>query len=318
MNLSSNRIVSIIIVTCAKGDYLKGCLDSLRGQTYPDSEIIVVDNSSIPAFSREISTSYPGIKIFSGSRNLSYCQSLNQGIKMSRGSFTLCLNDDVVLDKEYIREALVGFKGQRVGMVSGKILRSNKNAIDSTGLFLSYWRTAKERGYGLKDRRQFEKSGYIFGVNGAVAFYLREMLEEIKEGEDYFDPDFHFFYEDLDLAWRAQQFGWKGYYVPKAIAYHVRGGSVRIAYGKDRPYARRYLNDALLADLIKNRYLTMIKHESFLSFFIHLPGIILFELFSFGYVLFFRPKIIKTIPGNLRYLPGAVRKRRINFSSLKC
>jgi len=44
--------------------------------------------------------------------------------------------------------------------------------IDSTGLFLTPWRTAKERGYGDKDRGQFGKEGYIFGVNGAVAFII--------------------------------------------------------------------------------------------------------------------------------------------------
>ena len=108
-------------------------------------------------------------------------------------------------------------------MVSAKVLRADGKTIDSTGLFLSVWRTAGERGHGLIDTGRFEREEYIFGVNGAVAFYRRQMLEEIKIGQEYFDPDFHIFYEDLDMAWRAQRAGWRGYYIPQAIAYHARG-----------------------------------------------------------------------------------------------
>src|SRR3989338_6010416 len=92
------------------------------------------------------------------------------------------------------------FVNEKIGMVSGKLLRSDRRIIDSAGLFLSCWRTAKERGYGLKDRGQFEKEEYVFGVNGAAAFYRKKMLDEIKLGSEYFDSDFHIFYEDLDVV----------------------------------------------------------------------------------------------------------------------
>jgi GT2 family glycosyltransferase len=98
------------------------------------------------------------------------------------------------LDKRFIEIVLRGFRiDKRIGMVSGRILRPDGKIIDSTGLFLSPWRTFKERGYGIKDRGQFEKEGYIFGVNGAVVFYHRDMLEEIKVNSEYFDSDFRFF-----------------------------------------------------------------------------------------------------------------------------
>jgi len=78
-------------------------------------------------------------------KNLFYCEALNKEIKMSKGNFTLCLNDDVVLDKGFITEAIRGFLlDPKIGMVSGKILRSDGKTIDSTGLFLSLWRTTKE------------------------------------------------------------------------------------------------------------------------------------------------------------------------------
>lgn len=290
MNEMSNRLVSIIIVTMGRGNYLSLCLDSIKKQTYPKLEVMVIDNSQ---------------------KNLFYCEALNRGIKQSKGSFILCLNDDVILDEKFIEEGLRGFNSNgKVGMVSGKILRYDKKTIDSTGLFLTLWRTAKERGYGRKDKGQFEKEGYIFGVNGAVAFYRKETLEYIKVNSDYFDPDFHIFYEDLDIAWKAQNFGWKGYYIPQAIAYHARGGTVRTDNGIGRSsYARKYLSDELHVDLIKNRYFTIIKNESLFGFILHFFYVALYDFIIWSYILIFRPQLIKIFLSNLDYLKCALKKR---------
>ena len=312
MGEMSKQLVSIVIVTAGINEYIGSCLDSVRGQTHLKLEITVIDNSLNQNFSHNILKHYPDINLCQSQKNLFYCEALNQGIEMSKGDFILCLNDDVVLDKKFIEEALRGFfLDAKVGMVSGKILRCDEKTIDSTGLFLSYWRTAKERGYGLKDTGQFEKEEYIFGVNGAVAFYRREMLKEIKEGREYFDSGFHIFYEDLDIAWRAKRLGWRGYYIPGAVAYHVRGGTVRSDYGMNIPYARRYLSDKLHTDLIKNRYITIIKNESLFDFLLHLPGVFSYDFVMWSYILFFRPRLIKFFLLNLRYLKSALKKRRL-------
>jgi len=311
MEVWSNKIVSVIVPTIAKEGYLKKCLASLAGQTHPPEEIIVMDNSLDVRFRHEIVQTYPSIKLYSSQERLSYCASLNKGISKSSGDFILCLNDDVVLDSRFIAKALRGFLlDPKVGMVSGKILRRDEKTIDTTGLFLSCYRTAKERGYNFKDKGQFEQEGYIFGVGGAVGFYRKDMLEDIKEGEDYFDSDFHFFYEDLDVAWRARLAGWRGYYVPEAIGFHVRGGSVRNKAGIGKPYARRYLDDSLHLDLLKNRYMAIIKNESCLGFLLHLPCMFLYDLVLWSYILLFRTHLIKKFFFQLRYLRMAYAKRR--------
>jgi len=287
-----SKFVSIIVVTKGIENFLDSCLESVKIQTYLEFETIVIDNSKT---------------------NLFYCGTLNKGIRQSKGDFILCLNDDVILDKGFVEKALQGFYiDERIGMVSGKILRPDGVTIDSTGLFLSPWRTVRERGYGLKDIGKFEKKEYIFGVNGAVAFYRKEMLEEIKENDDYFDEDFHIFYEDLDIAWRAQRMGWHAYYIPKAIAYHIRGGTVRNARGIDKPYARKYLSEDLCFDLLKNRYLVLIKNESFLDFLLNLPFIFFYDFLIWSYILLFRPRLIRKFFSNLQYFHSAFRKRSIH------
>lgn len=289
----SNKRVSIIVVAYNPENGLRTSLESIRKQSHKNLEIIVIGNSMLPT---EIENSFPEVKFIQNQNNLFYCQGLNKGINTSSGNFTLCLNDDVILDDRFIEEALKGFEiAERIGMVSGKILRMDRKTIDSTGIFLSVWRTAKERGYGKTDKGQYDKEGYIFGVNGAVAFYRRQMLEEIKIGLEYFDSDFRMFYEDIDIAWRANRLGWKGYYMPKTIAYHVRGKSARIEEGIDKSCARRYLDDNLHFDLFKNRYLTMIKNESLFGFMLHLPFIIFYDISVWLYFFLFRRSMIKKV-----------------------
>jgi GT2 family glycosyltransferase len=293
--LSNSEItVSVIIVTVKAKDYIRLCLDSLLAQSHLPLEIIVMDNSLNPEFAGKLKRMYPSVKIYSSESNLFYTGALNKGIRISQGEFILCLNDDVVLDKDFIQQALTGFLiNEQIGLVSGKILRQDRKTLDSTGLFLSVWRTAKERGYGKPDTGQFQKSGFIFGVSGAAAFYRRKMLEAIKKKDGYFDPDFHMFYEDLDISWRAQKCGWRAYYVPTALIYHVRGGSFRPDSGLNKAIARKYLDDRLHCALIKNRYLTLLKNETFFGFCLHLIPICIYELCAWVYVILFRPKVIK-------------------------
>jgi GT2 family glycosyltransferase len=306
-----NNSVSVIVVFKKQG-YIGSCLDSLQSQTYRDLEIIAIDNSLDDNFSRSIRERYSEVKFYCQDNDISYCQALNLGISQSKGDFLLCLNDDITLDREFIKEAMGAFfLSQQIGGVSGKILRKDGKTIDSTGLFLSLWRSAKERGYGSPDTGQFEERGYIFGVNGAAALYRREMLEAIKVDSDYFDADYHFFYEDLDIAWRAKRLGWRCYYIPEAVAYHIRGASARAPEGIDKPYARRYLNTDLEFDLLKNRYLTLIKNESSVSFLLHLPFTLFYDLAAWIHILIFRPALAIKFFSRTEYLLRAFHKRKI-------
>ena len=219
-------MISVIIATHNRKDLLKRCLDSVRGQGLRDAETIVVDNASADGSVEMVATYYSGVRLIRNTRNLLFCKAYNQGIDAAKGSFVLCLNNDAVLHKDYLKEALFAIgSDNKIGMVSGKILRMDKTTIDSTGLFLGRNRKPIERGYGKKDTGQYEEPGYVFGVCGAATFFRKSMLNGLKDEHGYFDERFGMYYEDLDICWRAQNKGWKAYYTPKAIAYHVRGGT---------------------------------------------------------------------------------------------
>lgn len=245
-------------------------------QSYRDIEIIVVDNGSSDGSAKMVMSGYEGIRLIENKENLFYCRANNQGIEAAGGDFILCLNSDCALDKDYLKNAMTAFLvDERIGMVSGKILRPDKRTIDSTGLFVARSRKPLERGYGKIDKGQYDKPGYVFGVSGSCMLMKKNMLDYIKDGNGYFDEAFEIYYEDLDLCWRAQKKGWKAYYIPEAIAYHERGATA-IGYSGKRGF--RYLSDELKKRYIKNRYKCTKKNDTIEGIILNLPFILLYEI----------------------------------------
>jgi len=278
-------MISIIIVNYNRKDLLRQCLDSVKGQGFQDIETIVVDNASTDGSIEMVAMYYPDVNLIRNTANLLFCKAQNQGIDVSKGNFILCLNSDCVLDKDYLKQVIsaIGLD-TAIGMVSGKILRMDKKTIDSTGLFLSKNRKPVERGYGKMDKGLYNEPGYVFGASGACAFLRKSMLKNIRDKYGYFDERFGMYYEDLDLCWRAQKKGWKAYYNPKALAYHVRGGTALIHKcrgGLNLPY----ICDELKKMYIRNRYLCMKKNDSLRGILLNLPFILLYEIKIWGYML---------------------------------
>jgi GT2 family glycosyltransferase len=279
-------MVSVIIVNYNRKDLLKQCLDSLREQSFKDTEVIAVDNASEDGSVAMVKACYPEVKLIQNTANALFCKAQNQGMDISRGDFILCLNNDVILDKDYLKEILRSIElNSNIGMVSGKILRMDKKTIDSTGLFVGRDRKAVERGYGRIDKGQYSEPGYIFGVSGAAAFLRKSMLLDIKDKNGYFDERFEMYYEDLDLCWRANKKGWKSYYNPKAAAYHVRGGTAMGPGYKAGPIFP-YVSRDLKKRYIINRYRCMIKNDSIFSFLLNLPFILCYDIKLWGYFIF--------------------------------
>lgn len=285
-------MISVIIVNYNKKDLLKKCLDSVRGQDFQDIEIIVVDNASTDGSVELVNVYYPEARLIRNRENLLFCKAQNQGIEASKGAFVLCLNNDAVLCKDYLSEALYSIGlDERIGMVSGKILRMDKKTIDSAGLFLGRNRKPVERGYNKSDKGQYDKAGYIFGVSGAACFLRKAMLDDIKDGNGYFDERFGMYYEDLDICWRARKKAWKAYYNPKAIAYHVRSGTA--AGPKDRKSSiLPYLSEGLRKRYIMNRYLCMRKNDTLMGLLPDLPFILFYDIKIWLYILLTKLKVL--------------------------
>lgn len=305
--------VSIIIVTWNSMQYLPKCLESINNQTYKNKEIIMIDNASndhIKGFIKK----FPNIVFLQNKENLGFSRGQNQGINKSSGDYILALNPDVLMVENFLEEMVRAIELKpEIGAASGKLylirddfaIQKNKKTIDSTGIISLKNRRNLDRGNGIEDIGQFDKLEYIFGVSGAAALYKKEMLEDIKIGDEYFDELFFALKEDVDLSWRSQIMGWKTVYNPCAIAYHARRVTSK---------TRKYLNPELKMHSIKNRYIMILKNETMKNYLRHLPFILLRDLLILGYLPFFETKSIQGLFYILKNLNKISTKRRIIHS----
>jgi len=190
--------VSVIIVHYGPEEMLKGCIESLRAQTFRDFEIIVVDNNRV---------------------NRGFAAGGNVGIRRASGEYVALLNNDARADKYWLEELVLTAEKNYAGMYASKIIRPDKT-IDSAGCIVYQDGNGMCRDRGvpreLYDTRDVRV--YLNGFpSGCAAMYRREMLD--KTG--LFDESFWMYNEDTDLGIRAKKAGWECVYTPYAIVTHL-------------------------------------------------------------------------------------------------
>ncbi|MBI2624327.1 glycosyltransferase family 2 protein [Candidatus Parcubacteria bacterium] len=323
-----NTRFSIILLTYNSAPFLTAVIQSLTAQTGQNWEAIVIDQASrdnTVGLMRQLAGSDRRFKIISNAHNTGFCAGINQGIVMSRGEVILFLNHDAVLERSYLELALATIaRDPQVAAVQGKIFRRDfsrdeairdTNILDTTGLVMLKSRRAIRRGEGEVDHGQYNAAGEVFGVDGAVSFWRREALEDIKLCVDdrceYLDVDFFMYKDDVDLSWRARLAGWKIVYDPLAYGWHQRGAGVNAARDTRAIMAeRRTLNPLAQYHSWKNSHLLQLKNDLAINLLRDLPWWLAKEVASWLYIMVAEPRTLRATADIVRLLPRVWLKRR--------
>lgn len=327
----SQPLVSIILLNYNSLRYQNGesflqkNMECLQKQTYPNLEIIGVDNASTDGSVEYMAINFPEVKLAKNERNLGFCGGNNRGVRESKGEYVLFLNQDVFLEPDYI-ERIVEFleNNPKAAGAMGKLLRfnslkqENTNIIDSLGIEIFKNGRAVERGELEEDSGQFSEITEAFGISGAASIFRRAALGNAKVENEYFDENFFMYKEDIDLSWRLRLLGWSLWCVSQAKAYHARtsGGT-----GKSGSYISHFWDfirnerkkPAYVRGLsMKNQWLLLIKNLSLSQFFRWSPFILWREFQLLGINFLFSPgNLIRYAVLFLQQLRNALTKRRI-------
>jgi GT2 family glycosyltransferase len=209
-------------------------------------EVILVDNGSTDDSVEYTKEEFPSVKIIRCEENLGFAKGNNVGIKNAKGELIVTLNNDTEATQTWIEELVRAINSYgKIGMCASKILfMKDHNIINSTGTCISRSGACWDRGIFEKDAGQYDSMKDIFGPCAGAAMYKRDMLQEIG----LFDEDFGAYMEDVDLAFRGRLAGWKCLYVPKAIVYHIHGGTA----GYMTDYTVYHGNRNIIWNCVKN------------------------------------------------------------------
>lgn len=222
--------VSIIILNWNGWPETIACLQSLTKISYPHYEVIVADNGSEDDSVRKIKAwAKKGlIKDFSlmeNKKNYGFAKGNNLAIKKvlkkGKSAFLLLLNNDTVVDKNFLVELVkVAESQEKIGIVGSKVYYfppKRKNLIQScgagidlkTGRLVSY-------GDGQADSKRFEKNKRVDYVYGASMLVKRRVWEKVG----LFDEKFFAVAEDADFCLRAKKAGFFTYVAPLSKVWH--------------------------------------------------------------------------------------------------
>lgn len=241
--------IDVSIVTWNSSKVISALLDSLQKQTLLPAHIFIVDNASTDN-TQEICHGYSEVTLIPQNSNIGFAAGHNVAINKSSTDYILVVNPDVVLDPKYI-ETLARYAALHPKCASfvGTVFRNYKEElIDTTGLQVKPWRITHDR--GIRSLLPQE----IFGISGAVAFYRKAALEDIKFKQQYFNELYFAYKEDVELAWRLRWAGWSAACVPEAKALHTRSVAVNTSrYERGRIQRKlSYRNHLLLYASVEN------------------------------------------------------------------
>lgn len=306
-------LISIVIPNINGIKYLPDCLSSIQKQTFKDFEVIVIDNGSTDGSTELIKRDYPWVRLIELSENIGFAAACNKGIKVLRGRYVVTLNNDTVVELQWLEELWKAMEEDKnVGMVASKILLDKKTReIDSVGMLIYPDGIARQKGRGEIDKGQFDNENDILFPSACAAMYRKEMLEDVG----LFDEDFFAYLEDVDLGLRGRLAHWQAVLAPGAVVYHKYSATG----GEYSTFKALHVERNRLWTAVKNfpwTWLCMLPFYTLWRYAVQLYGAILGKGSTAEFKKLYSIKdiistAIKAYTSALKNMPLMIKKRRV-------
>lgn len=259
-------LVSIIVVVFNNAEEIAACLDSLRGQTYEPSEVIVYDNSSTDGSGALIQNCFPEVQLIRGPLNIGFAAASNYAASLAQGDFLAFLNPDTTVESNWLLPLVDALESDhRVGAVSPTLVfAQTPDVVNACGneMHLSGMTYCRHFGRAYTDGIPQE----VGAVSGAALVIRRGLFERMNG----FEPTFFMYYEDTDLSLKLRRAGYQCLAVPESRVRHA----YKEAMGLDK-----------LFFLERNRFLSLFSLMSWRVLALMAPSLLLIEAATWCYCL---------------------------------
>lgn len=209
--------------------YFHSVVAAAREYSFEKTELIIVDNASTDGSGDYVRAEFPFVKIIKSQANSGFLHAANAGIFSARNRIAVLFNDDIEVMKNFFAAVSRRFDDPAIFAVRAGLKGEqgpNTAGVPKTG--------ARFR-LGTFDALVAAKPGmrYAFFAGGGAAAYDRSKFMELGGFDELFSP---FYWEDVDLSYRAWKRGWKVVYEPQAMVYHQGGATI------GRLYSRSYVS----------------------------------------------------------------------------
>ncbi|MEN1957597.1 glycosyltransferase family 2 protein [Luteimonas changyuni] len=222
--------VSLIVPTRDRVDLLRRCIESVLSlTTYPDFEVLVVDNGSVEVDTLEYLASLesrPGVRVLRYAHPFNYSAINNFAAGEAGGDILALVNNDIeVLSPDWLDEMTAHALRPGIGAV-GAMLYYPDDSIQHAGVVVGLGGVAghvysrQPRGStGLESRAALAQN--MSAVTAACLVVSKAAWLEVGG----LDEDLMVAFNDIDFCLRLRQAGYRNLWTPHAEFYHHESAS---------------------------------------------------------------------------------------------
>lgn len=220
-------LVSIVIVTHNNLAFSRMCLESIwRNTTYPNYEVIVVDNGSTDGTREVLDTMArprPALTVVGNQNNRGFAAACNQGLHLANGWILCLLNNDTVVAPGWLSAMVRALRTDRraglVGPVSNAVgnearIQVGYSEVEEMPAWAARW--AVEHGREVLELPMLA----LF-----CAAMRREVWEQVGDLDERFEIGM---FEDDDYCRRIRQAGYKLLCLRDAFVHHWQRATFRL------------------------------------------------------------------------------------------
>ena len=218
-----NLKINILILNWNNKKILLDCIKSIKKSYYDNYKITVIDNGSSDDSVSFIKKYYDNLDFIEIKSNLGYSKGYNyafEKIKNDNSDWFLILNNDTRIMKDTLNKFADAVKTHGDSFIYGcKIINiNNKKIWYAGGRFNSMTGGCSHRGLNSEDKITYYKDGFTDFVSGCCMFIKKDLLYKLNG----FNEKYNFYYEDVDLCFRAKIINARCYYLSNTyIMHHV-------------------------------------------------------------------------------------------------
>ena len=216
------RVAAVVVNYNGKEITLQA-VESLRKMTYPNFDLVVLDNASTDGSPETLAQVYPDLKQVKVEVNRGSSSGYAHGFRWAFENgydYVLLLNNDIEVEPDMLTELVkVAESAPDVGCVGPKCyFHGDRKRLWSAGGILRFRESiTRERGYGEIDRGQYDRDAEVDYVNGCAILIRRAAAEAAGMWDDIF----YICVDDADFCTRVKRHGFRCLYAQRAVLYHM-------------------------------------------------------------------------------------------------
>lgn len=225
-----NPLVSIIIPVFNQFAYTYNCLKSIQKNSIGINYEVIVGDDNSTDLTKMIEKIVKGIKVVHNEKNYQFLVNCNKISKLARGKYIVFLNNDTQVQRNWL-ETLVALmeREPQIGLAGSKLVYPNGLVQEAGGIV---WKDATVLQYG-NNRQPGEEELIVLRevdyISGASIIIRKELWEDIGGFDERFAPAY---YEDVDLAFRVRESGYKVMYQPGSEVVHFESVTQSVSKNK--------------------------------------------------------------------------------------